>query len=110
MVDYESIGRRIAINRKRANVTQASLAEQLDVSESFISQVERGKAKISLPRLCQIADFLNIDVAVLVSDCSKLNMNDLNSEIELIINDWTPEQRSMLIDLIICADKKIKSN
>lgn len=110
MIDYNSIGRRIALNRKKAQVTQATLAEHLNVSESFISQIERGKAKISLPRLYQIADFLNMDVALLVSDCTKLSPSEINSEVEQIIKDWTPEQRSFLIEMIVCADQKIKSN
>ena len=107
MIDYKSIGRRIALNRKKVGVTQASLAEHLEVSESFISQIERGKAKISLPRLYQISEFLNMDIALLVSD---FRTSEMNSEIEMLVKDWTPEQRSMLIDLIICADNKMKSN
>ena len=110
MVDYKSIGRRIALNRKKAGVTQAALAEYLEASESFISQIERGKAKIALSRLYQIAEFLSMDVALLVSDCSKLASSAINSEIDQIIKDWTPEQRDLLIDLIACADQKIKSN
>ena len=110
MIDYSSIGRRIALSRKEAKVTQASLAEYLEVSESFISQIERGKARISLPRLYQIAEFLDMDVALLISDCTKLASAETNSEIEQLIKDWSPEQRSMLIDLIICANQKIKSN
>jgi transcriptional regulator with XRE-family HTH domain len=110
MIDYASIGRRIALNRKKVRVTQADLAEHLGVSESFISQIERGKAKISLPRLYQIAEFLDMDIALLVSDCAKMSSSEINSEIELIIKDWAPEHRSILIDLIICADQKIKSN
>ena len=110
IICYKSIGRRIALNREKAKVTQAALAEYLEVSESFISQIERGKTKISLPRLYQIAEALDMDVALLVSDCTKLSISGINSEIEQIIKDWTPEQRSMLIDLIVCANKKIKSN
>lgn len=110
MVDYKSIGRRIAMNRRKAQVTQAWLAEEIDVSESFISQVERGKAKISLSRLCEIADCLDIDVAVLVSDCSKINMNELNSELDDFIKFSTPEQREFLGEILEYLDKKIKSN
>ncbi len=110
MLDYKSIGRRIATNRKNAKLTQAYLAEVLDVSESYISQIERGNAKVSLPRLYQIADILRIDVALLVSDGSKLAISANHSEIEQLIRDWSPEQRSLLIDLILCADKKMKSN
>ena len=110
MVDYKSIGRRISINRRKANVTQAWLAEKIDVSESFISQIERGKAKISLSRLYEIADCLDIDVAVLVSDCRKLNESEINSELDDIIKYSTPEQREFLSGIIDCLDKKIKSN
>ena len=110
MVDYKSIGRRIASNRKSVGMTQATLAEKLEVSESFISQIERGNAKVSLPRLYQIADILCIDIALLVSDGSKLAVSGNPSEIEQIIQGWSTEQRSLLIDLILCADKKMKSN
>ena len=110
MVDYKSIGRRISINRRKANVTQAWLAEKIDVSESFISQIERGKAKISLSRLYEIADCLDIDVAVLVSDCRKLNECEINSELDDIIKYSTQEQREFLSGIIDCLDKKIKSN
>lgn len=110
MVDYKSIGRRIAINRRKANVTQAWLAEEIDVSESFISQVERGKAKISLPRLYEIADCLDIDVAVLVSDCRKLNINEVNSDLDDLIKYSTPQQREFLKNILDYLDKKIKSN
>ena len=58
MIDYKAIGRRISKHRKNISMTQAVLAEKLEVSESFISQVERGNAKISLPRLYQIAETL----------------------------------------------------
>lgn len=110
MVDYTLIGRRIAGHRKTIDMTQATLAERLDVSESFISQIERGRAKVSLPRLYQIADILCIDIALLVSDGSKMAISGNPSEIEQIIQDWSVEQRSLLIELILCADKKMKSN
>ena len=110
MIDYKSIGRRIAINRRKAKVTQAWLAEKIDVSESFISQVECGKAKISLPRLYEIADCLDIDVVVLVSDCRKLNKNEINSELDDMIKYSTYEQREFLGEILDYLDKKIKSN
>lgn len=48
MIDYKAIGRRIAFYRKKEHYTQATLAEKLDISESYVSQVECGKVKISL--------------------------------------------------------------
>ena len=68
MIDYRSLGRRIAFYRKKAPMTQSQLSEQLGVSESYVSQIECGIAKVSLPRLAQIADVFGIDIALLVSD------------------------------------------
>ena len=110
MVDYKAIGRRIAFNRNKAKMTQGMVAEKLDVSESFISQIERGKAKISLPRLFQLAEIFNVDVAVLVSDGRMLNPNTALSEVEQLIQDWTPRQRDMLFEIIACINNKMKSS
>ena len=52
MLDYKAIGRRIAFYRKRELYTQAILAEKLDISESYVSQVECGKVKISFESNC----------------------------------------------------------
>ena len=43
-----AIGRRIRAFRLNNNLTQAQLAEALDVSTNFISEVETGKKIISI--------------------------------------------------------------
>lgn len=80
------------------------------MSESFISLVERGKAKISLARLYEIADCLNIDVAVLVSDFHKTNLNGLNPELDDIIKLSDAEQREFLGQILDYLNKKIKAD
>lgn len=107
MVDYKAIGRRIAFYRKKASMTQAVLSEKLGVSEGYISQLERGSAKIPLPRLAQIADILGIDIALLVSDRAVLSQEPFNSEIFEIIKDWPTEQVSFLAELLTCASERL---
>ena len=108
MIDYKSIGRRIAIYRKSAPMTQSVLSEKLGVSESYISQVECGSAKISLSRLAHVADILGVDIALLVSDKATVSHSPINTEIYEIIKDWPAEQISFLADLLICADAKLR--
>lgn len=107
MVDYKSIGRRIAFYRKKAAMTQAALSEKLGVTESYISQLERGSARIPLPRLSQIADILCVDIALLVSDKAIVSEIPFNSEIFEIIKDWPTEQVSFLSELLICANDRL---
>lgn len=109
MLDYKAIGRRIAFYRKRNFYTQASLAEKLDISESYVSQVECGKVKISLYRLNQIAEILDINLALLVSDSSDINDNYGNSEFLEVINNWSPQQKSFLLNLLKCANEQFDS-
>jgi transcriptional regulator with XRE-family HTH domain len=107
MVDYKAIGRRIAFYRKKASITQAVLSEKLGVSEGYISQLERGSAKIPLPRLVQIADFLGVDVALLVSDRAVVSDVCFNSDIFEIIKDWPAEYVSFLTEMLICANDRL---
>ena len=109
MLDYKAIGRRIAFYRKRKLYTQSSLAEQLDISESYVSQVECGKVKISLYRLNQIAEILDINLALLVSDSSDINDNYGNSEFLEVINNWSPQQKNFLLNLLKCANEQLDS-
>lgn len=110
MVDYATIGRRIALHRKKRNLTQANLAERLDVSVSFVAQIERGRTNISLSRLCQISDILDVDVAILVSNGDKFEDFEFKSDIEEFIKDWSAEERSMLMDFIVFVNGRKKSN
>ncbi len=106
MLDYKAIGRRIAFYRKKIDMTQSVLSEKLDITESYISQVERGTAKISLSRLDETADILGVDIAYLVSDRVADNGPFVNSEIFEIIKDWDKQKTDFLIHLLICADNQ----
>ena len=51
LVDYILIGKRIKDYRNKCGFTQGALAEKLDVSVGFISQIERGITKPNLEML-----------------------------------------------------------
>lgn len=61
------IGLNISYYRKYRNLTQLQLAERVNISSCYISQIERGLVKnaVSLPVLLAIADALHIEVATL---------------------------------------------
>ena len=64
-VDYSLIGSRIKSKRKEKRMTQEMLAEALEVSVGYVSQVERGVTKISLDLLAEISGILECDIAFL---------------------------------------------
>ena len=56
-----TIGITLKSLRKERKMTLKELAEQTDVSISFLSQVERGKSSVTLESLRKIADALKVD-------------------------------------------------
>ena len=54
------IGRRIRNFRLTNNLTQAQLAESLDISTNFVSEVETGKKNISLEILFRLCQYYNL--------------------------------------------------
>lgn len=104
MLDYKSIGRRIAFYRKKAGISQGVLAEKLDISDGYVSQIECGSAKVSLARLDEISDILNVDIAYLLSDKVIDSSSVVNTEVYEIINNWNKEKVNMLIELLNCVD------
>ena len=67
-VDHKLIGRRIKEERKKKGYTQENLAEKLDVTVGYISQVERGITKISLDLLASLSSVLGVDPAILITE------------------------------------------
>ena len=69
------IGANIAAYRKRAGLTQAGLAEQLNYSDKAVSKWERGESCPDIPTIMAIADKLGTTVGDLLCDPNELPAN-----------------------------------
>ena len=99
-VDFKLIGKRIQQKRKALGKTQENLAEYLDVSVVYVSNIERGVTKISLTTLSNISDFLGCDVAELVSNTSTNSGKYLKNDIDEIINSFDNNEKHILLSLL----------
>ena len=66
-----TVGRLIKSYREKANLTQKELGEKLGVTESYISQYERGKRVPKPDTLTRIAEALGVSIETLASDLEK---------------------------------------
>lgn len=99
-IDYKLIGERIKHARKINGMTQEVLAEHLNVSIGYVSQVERGITKISLDLLAAISSILNTDIAYFVSE-SAVNSNDyMKSELINEIQKLDDKKRKYILKVI----------
>ena len=66
------LGANIASYRKRARLTQASLAEKLNFSDKAVSKWERGESVPDLPTIVQLAEVFGVTVNDLLVDPNEL--------------------------------------
>ena len=60
------VGMRVKRLRKKKELTQAALAERVDVHRIYIAQIEAGTKTPSLPTLAKLARALGVPVARLL--------------------------------------------
>ena len=67
-MDYELVGQKLRMLRRERNRTQQELAERCEVTKSFLSKIENGKAMPSLGTLSKLAAELGVPLSDLVSE------------------------------------------
>src|SRR5215469_125087 len=83
MPDARTIGENIAYHRKRLGLSQVEFAGTIGKSESWVSQVERGKRGIDRISVLQVvADALNVSVAELQGDSASETPDGADSQPE----------------------------
>lgn len=95
-LDYVEIGKRIKIKRKDMNLTQEKLSEIIDVSPSYVSEIERGNSIASLATICKLANTLNCSLDYIVFGITVENMDHTFSE---IIKNIPKKNQSLYINL-----------
>ena len=99
-VDYKLIGERIQRVRKSRGMTQEIMAEKLDVSIGYVSQVERGITKISLDLLGAISSILDCDIAELVTGSAKNSNEYMESELISEIRKLDGKKKRYILEII----------
>ncbi|EDM37496.1 possible transcriptional regulator [Pedobacter sp. BAL39] len=66
-LNIEDVAGNIKKIRKIKSLTQEFLAAKLDISQNAYSKIELGHSKLTVERMYQIADILNVDVIQLLS-------------------------------------------
>jgi transcriptional regulator with XRE-family HTH domain len=66
----EQLGLNIRVSRTRRQLTQEGLADAAELHPTYISEIERGKRRISVETLLKIAKALNCSVSELLDGIS----------------------------------------
>ena len=95
-LDYVQIGKRIKLKRKEMELTQERLSELIDVSPSYISEIERGSSICSLSTIVNIAKILDLSLDYLVFGITEKNVDGVFTN---ILNTIPVKNRNLYISL-----------
>ena len=65
---FKQLVLKIQYYRQMKNISQVELADEAGISRSYLSKIETGKAQWSVLVLLQIAQVLNVDAGILLTD------------------------------------------
>lgn len=98
------IGEQVRIAREQAKMTQEVLAEKIEVSPQYISDLERGVVGIALPTLKRLCISLGISSDQILFGTRS---QDRGSILSNACNTLSEEQFSLLLEMINCYVKAI---
>lgn len=110
--DKSYLAKQIKYHRKKKNLTQAQLAEMVDLSVQHISRIESGCYIPSLKSFFLIVSVLNIDLREFGFNIEETN-NPMKNKLIEIINKATDIELIFYTNMINAMDKslhKLKEN
>lgn len=107
-IDYDAIGKRIRTARIRKNMTQETLSILIDVSPTYISTIENGHTKISLPTLINIAAALETTVDHLLYDSTPVLVSQYDADMKEIMDGCSSEEKAFLLRLMKSAKEALR--
>lgn len=107
-VNYENVGNKIRERRNFLKVKQENLANDINVSASFISDIENGRRKMSLETMIKISIALKTSLDYFILDNVrdvKLKNNIKYDELKNILGTVDEKKESVFLDFAINSAK-----
>lgn len=95
--NFEEIGQRIRVARKKAGYSQADLSEILQISPSYMSDIENGKTNIGLDIFIRLTETLQVSADWLLQIDSPIVNTMISTEINDILDNCLPRERSCIL-------------
>lgn len=97
---YKLLGNRLRQERLKLNLTQEQLAEKVDLSTSYIGQIERGERNISLDTLVVICKSLGVTIDYLLQDSMDIEEDIVYNQLYQLISSRSLNEKVMALDVI----------
>ena len=99
-MDYKRLGERIREERLRLHLTQAQLAEAIDISDTYMGAIERGERSLTLDTLVRLVNRLGVTVDYLLADSISDSDSNIMEQFKQIIDNQPMERKQMAINVL----------
>lgn len=99
-MDYKKLGNRIREERRHLNLTQAQLAEDIDISDTYMGAIERGERSLSLDTLVRLVNRLGVSVDYLLADFVSDSDSNIMDQFRQITDGQPLERKQMAINVL----------
>lgn len=106
-LDYCAIGTRIKEHRAKKKWTQEMLASAVGISNPHMSNIERGRTKVSLGTLTDIANALNTTLDELICDNLVRGKVVFDEEISQELKECNEEDIRIVYDMVKALVKSL---
>ena len=110
MANSETTGEKIRAGRKRAKLTQEKLAEKVNISPTYLSEIENDRKQAGRDVLCAIAEVLDVSVDYLLYARKDHNGDIRMVEWKMLFEDCSGYEQNVLFELVRSAKKILREN
>ena len=94
-IDYQLMGERIKNKRNEKGISQEKLAETV----AYLSRVERGTAQITLKRLAQISNILQVPIEEFITGVTKEEDIYLDKEFKELFSKCSKDKLKLIYNI-----------
>ncbi len=110
VVNIKIIGRRVKESRIQKHMSQADLAERIDMSVTYISHIETAKKQASLESLVRIADVLGVTVDNLLNGNQANDATEYRTELAQLFEGCTSYEKRIIYEIASATKKSLLEN
>jgi len=109
-INFKLIGRRVKEIRNLKKISQATLAEMIDMSVPYISHIETATKQASLTTLVLIANALGVTADTLLVGNQTNDQEECRLEFARLIDDCNSDERRFIFEMASAAKNSLRIN
>ena len=104
---YKAAGKQIQLLRQRHNLTQKELAEIINSSQNYLSDVETGKKRPSLDYYITIANYFKVSLDHLFADELNMKKNIIIDSVVLKMGYMSEKEQKLVLEMVESIQKYV---